>query len=446
MWGLEVDGPAKFREPLLDISQSEFEGGAAVWAGGPLGEDALTLHLQTLAEAFAFGFRGVEGALVRLRGSGGLLLFFHRFALPSARHDVILRCCVKRESKAGLQFANTTMEFVARQRSSAGHVRNARAVRGVRRLIVEIRGLKKVYGGKQSVVAIGGIDLSVPEGAIFGLLGPNGAGKTTTISVCTTRALPTAGQVLIADIDVVAAPSAARRVIGVVPQFNTLDRACTVFENIYFHCLFFGFSGQAARERANGLLEQFHLTERAKARPQELSGGLAQRVQIARAIAHRPKVLFLDEPSAGLDPQSRLAMWEAVRGLTEEGITVVLTTHYMEEADELCGRVAIIDHGKILVEDTPAALKNSIGAEKIYELDLEDRSTAGALRSELTAMQGVTGVEDTERGLRVLTHPTEGLLTRMLDRAERSGLRDLRINEPSLETVFIRLTGRDLRE
>ncbi len=316
----------------------------------------------------------------------------------------------------------------------------------IKSVIVEISQLEKVYSGKQPVVAVGGIDLSVPEGSIFGLLGPNGAGKTTTISICTTRVLPTAGHARIAGIDVVEAPAAARRLIGVVPQYNTLDRACTVFENLYFHCVYFGFSRGEARERARGLLEQFHLAERGDSRPQQLSGGLAQRVQIARAIAHRPKVLFLDEPSAGLDPQSRIAMWEAVRGLTNEGITVVLTTHYMEEADELCGRVAIIDHGKILVEDTPAALKSSIGAEKIFELDLRDRERAGGLEAELRELGGVTGVESTERGLRVLTRPADGLLPRMLEAAERYGLKDLRINEPSLETVFIRLTGRDLRE
>jgi ABC-2 type transport system ATP-binding protein len=200
-------------------------------------------------------------------------------------------------------------------------------------VIVELEGLQKVYDGKQRVVAVDGIDLSVHEGELYGLLGPNGAGKTTTISICTTRALPTAGKVRIAGIDVVAAPSAARRCIGVVPQYNTLDRACTIFENIHFHCLYFGFSRAEAKERTNQLLAQFHLTERAEAYPAQLSGGLAQRVQIARAIAHRPKVLFLDEPSAGLDPQSRIAMWEAVRNLRQEGITVVLTTHYMEEAD-----------------------------------------------------------------------------------------------------------------
>src|SRR5882757_2157869 len=246
-------------------------------------------------------------------------------------------------------------------------------------VIVEIEGLQKIYDGKQRVIAVAGIDLSVQEGELFGLLGPNGAGKTTTISICTTRALPTSGRVRIAGIDVVETPALARRSIGVVPQYNTLDRACTIFENINFHCLYFGFSRVEAKQRTEQLLEQFHLTERAKAYPSQLSGGLAQRVQIARAIAHRPKVLFLEEPSAGLDPQIRIAMWEAVRKLRQEGITVVLTTHYMEEADELCDRVAIIDHGKILVEDTPAALKASIGAQRVYLLDLKDQTGCLAL-------------------------------------------------------------------
>jgi ABC-2 type transport system ATP-binding protein len=238
----------------------------------------------------------------------------------------------------------------------------------------------------------------------------------------------------------------ARRCIGVVPQYNTLDRACTVYENINFHCLYFGFSRAEAKERTERLLEQFHLAERTEAYPSQLSGGLAQRVQIARAIAHRPKVLFLDEPSAGLDPQSRIAMWEAVRNLREEGITVVLTTHYMEEADELCDRVAIIDHGKILVEDTPAALKGSVGAQKVYELDLRSQQGVAQLVSTLERKPGVAGVETTTKGVRIFAEGTEGLLSEVVQAANPYGLRDLAITETSLETVFIRLTGRDLRE
>ena len=313
-------------------------------------------------------------------------------------------------------------------------------------MIVEVRALQKVYEGKQRVVAVDGIDLNVEAGAIYGLLGPNGAGKTTTISICTTRAIPTAGSVRIAGIDCVAEPAVARRAIGVVPQYNTLDRSCTISENIYFHCLFFGFSSAEAKARTAELLEQFHLTERVKSYPAQLSGGLAQRVQIARAIAHRPKVLFLDEPSAGLDPQSRIAMWDAVQALRHEGITVVLTTHYMEEADELCDRVAIIDHGKILVEDSPMALKNSVGAQKMYQLHLRDQSGSKVLAGKLGQMHGVESADVIGDGVRVLAEGTDGLLSEVVSAASPYGLRDMTITETSLETVFIKLTGRDLRE
>ena len=313
-------------------------------------------------------------------------------------------------------------------------------------MIVEVRGLKKVFEGKQSVVAVDGIDLRVDAGQIYGLLGPNGAGKTTTISICTTRALPSAGEVRIDGVDVVAAPAAARRSIGVVPQYNTLDRSCTVAENIRFHCLYFGFSRAEARSRTSELLEQFYLSERADAYPGQLSGGLAQRVQIARAIAHRPKVLFLDEPSAGLDPQSRIAMWEAVTALRHEGITVVLTTHYMEEADELCDRVAIIDHGRILVDDTPARLKSSVGAHTVYQLHLRDQRDSEMLAGKLRALGGVSSAAAEGDGVRLLAENADGLIGAIVAAANPFGLRDLTITETSLETVFIQLTGRALRE
>ena len=312
--------------------------------------------------------------------------------------------------------------------------------------VVEISGLRKVYPGKHPVTAVDGIDLRVNAGAIYGLLGPNGAGKTTTISIATTRAVPTSGSVRIDGIDVVAHPALARRSIGVVPQYNTLDRSCTVAENIQFHCLYFGMSRAEARERTNTLLEQFRLSDRAASYPQTLSGGLAQRLQIARAIAHRPKVLFLDEPSAGLDPQSRIAMWEAVQQLRAEGITIVLTTHYMEEADELCDRLAIIDHGKILIEGSPAELRAGIGGDKIYELRMTDAANTAQLESRLRETNGVTSVEPISGGLRVLAKAQDGLLAHVVTIANEFGLRDITTTEPNLETVFIRLTGRDLRE
>lgn len=322
-------------------------------------------------------------------------------------------------------------------------------------MIVEIEALAKTYPAKAPAaptVALNGIDLAIPEGEIFGLLGPNGAGKTTTISICTTRALPSSGSVRINGIDVVAHPAKARVHMGVVPQYNTLDRSLTIHENLYYHCRYFGFTAAAAKQRAGELLKQFLLYERSSAMPSELSGGLQQRVQIARAIAHRPAVLFLDEPSAGLDPQSRIAMWNAVRALRDEGITVVLTTHYMEEADELCDRVAIVDHGRILALETPAVLKTTLGAETVMELTLRQTEGLDPLIAAIRQMPAVTGAEATSsaagpaKGIRIFSTTSDGLLAGIVEAAQPYGVRDIRIAEPSLETVFIKLTGRELRE
>jgi ABC-2 type transport system ATP-binding protein len=304
--------------------------------------------------------------------------------------------------------------------------------------------LAKRYPGPPEVTALDGVDLEVRAGEIFGLLGPNGAGKTTTVGVCTTRVRATSGRVLVEGLDVRAEPGAVKRRIGVVTQQNTLDRSCTLRENLYFHCRFFGFSASEARARAEELLQRLRLADRAAALPLTLSGGLAQRMQIARAIAHRPRILFLDEPTAGLDPQSRLALWELVAELRRDGLTVLLTTHYMEEADRLSDRVAIIDHGRVLVTGTPAELKRTVGAGTVIEVQLE--RPEAALVALLGGLPGVQEVEQAPGGLRVLAQGRDGLLSSLVEAAIPYGLRDVAIAEPTLETVFIKLTGRDLRE
>ena len=226
---------------------------------------------------------------------------------------------------------------------------------------ISIEGLVKVYSGPPAVRAVDGIDLEVHEGETFGLLGPNGAGKTTTVGVCTTRVRATEGRAVVAGVDVAADSTRAKARMGVVTQFNTLDRSLSVRQNLYYHCRYFGMSRREARRRADELLERFRLEDRAIGMTIALSGGMAQRLQVARAVAHRPRVLFLDEPTAGLDPQSRIALWEVVEELKAEGVTVLLTTHYMEEADSLCDRVAIVDHGKVLVLGPPSELRRSLG-------------------------------------------------------------------------------------
>ena len=247
--------------------------------------------------------------------------------------------------------------------------------------------LTKIYSG--TVRAVDTLNLTVFQGEIFGLLGPNGAGKTTTASMLTTRTIPTHGQAFVGGVDVVAHPAIAKQLIGVVPQTNTLDRALTVWENLYFHGKFFGMGTRASREAADEMLVKFRLTERAKAPVMALSGGLAQRLMVARAILHNPAVLFLDEPTAGLDPQSRIALWEILGELHTGGQTVLLTTHNMEEADSLCDRIGIMDHGRILALDTPARLKETIGADTMVTVTADGDLDALALR----LRQDVAGVE-----------------------------------------------------
>jgi len=239
---------------------------------------------------------------------------------------------------------------------------------------ISTRDLRKVFtgGSGPAVTAVDGVDLDVRPGEVFGLLGPNGAGKTTTIGMLTTRVVPTGGTARIDGIDVAARPTRVKRRIGVVSQTNTLDRSLTVRENLTFHGRYFGLGGRESARRADELLARFRLADRRDADVNTLSGGMAQRLMVARALLHRPAVLFLDEPSTGLDPQSRLALWEVLRGLHAEGQTILLTTHSMDEADQLCERVAIMDHGRILALDTPTELKKAHVEGAPGEATLED--------------------------------------------------------------------------
>jgi ABC-2 type transport system ATP-binding protein len=312
--------------------------------------------------------------------------------------------------------------------------------------IIRAQELTKVYPGAD-FAAVDHLDLDVRPGEIFGLLGPNGAGKTTTVGMLTTRVVPTSGRAFVGEVDVVGRPALAKQLLGVVSQQNTLDRQLTVWENLYFHGLLFGVPRAESRRIADRLLEQFHLSKWAKASVFALSGGMAQRLMVARAIFHRPAVLFMDEPTAGLDPQSRLALWEILGKLNADGQTILLTTHYMEEADRLCGRVAIMDHGKILALDTPAELKRGVDADTIVTLKATgDLDALGTVLRD--AVPAITRVRVTGNGVELHLHGAGGSVARIVTAAESAGygVADLSVAEPSLEDVFIGLTGKELRD
>jgi ABC-2 type transport system ATP-binding protein len=312
--------------------------------------------------------------------------------------------------------------------------------------VIVTTNLTKVYGGAD-FRAVDELNLSVSPGEIFGLLGPNGAGKTTVAGMLTTRVIPTSGSAVVAGVDVVQHPAIAKQFLGVVSQVNTLDRQLTVWENLYFHGRLFGIGAAESRETSDRLLEQFQLAKWAKASVYALSGGMAQRLMVARSIFHRPAVLFMDEPTAGLDPQSRLALWEILQQLNADGQTILLTTHYMEEADQLCNRVAIMDHGKILALDTPDGLKRSVGVDTI--VTIKTSGNLALLASVLEEkVEGVTHSRLIEKGVELHVTGGERLLARVVAAAEANGFHvaDLSVAEPSLETVFINLTGKELRD
>ena len=320
--------------------------------------------------------------------------------------------------------------------------------------VIAVEDLRKSYRAKANrqsveVKAVDGITFGVARGEFFGLLGPNGAGKTTTIGILTTRVMPTGGSAVVGGFDVARAPVAVKRQIGVVPQVNNLDRSLTGRENLLFHAEYFGVPKAVRERRAQGLLERFRLAERADEKTTAYSGGMAQRLKIARALMHDPAILFLDEPTTGLDPQARRALWDLLAELNAKGQTIFLTTHYMEEADQLCRRVAIMDKGKLLALDSPARLK--AGVPGGYLVELEVRAEDGALASlgpELSALKGVVKVEARDGAVRIYSDHAEGLLADAMRLASARGVKvtHARVAEPSLENLFLHLTGRSLRD
>jgi ABC-2 type transport system ATP-binding protein len=316
--------------------------------------------------------------------------------------------------------------------------------------VIRTEDLRKTYKSPRGdVQAVRGVDLDVGTGEFFGLLGPNGAGKSTTIGMLTTLVLPTGGQAWVAGIDVVADPVGVKRRIGVVTQNNTLDMQLTVAENLEFRSRFFGLGLRDAARRAGQLLEAFGLADRRKAMSTDLSGGQARRLLIARALVHRPDVLFLDEPTAGLDPQTRVNLWDILRELHATGQTILLTTHYMEEAEALCDRIAVVDHGQVLASGTVDELKAGAGADTVITVRYEGGTPDGvALRARLDDRPGISKVETDSDQIRVFTREPDGVLGELVTAGASAGLavRDAAQLKPSLETVFLSLTGREYRE
>jgi ABC-2 type transport system ATP-binding protein len=298
--------------------------------------------------------------------------------------------------------------------------------------------------GAKEIVALDALDLAVPRGAFFGLLGPNGAGKTTTIGVLTTRVLPSGGRATVAGHDVVRESVAVKQRIGVVPQRPNPDHSLSARENLVYHASYFGVPRGVATTHAQMLLERFGMGEKANAKVSELSGGQQQRLMIARALMHEPDVLFLDEPTVGLDPQARLALWDILRGLHAQGRTIVLTTHYMEEADKLCERVAIIDRGSLLALDAPADLKARAPGGTLVQVTLD--GPADDLVAAAAGLPGLLRVEAHGATVHAYAERPAEVIAGLLRLAETSHrvVRDIHLTPPSLETLFVAMTGRGL--
>lgn len=311
---------------------------------------------------------------------------------------------------------------------------------------IEAQGLVKVYParrGTAEVRALDGVDLQVPQGTVLGLLGPNGAGKTTAVRVLTTLLRPDAGSARVAGHDVVAEPQQVRRSIGLSGQYAAVDENLTGWENLYMFGRLYQLSKTAARGRADQLLDQFALTEAARRTIKTYSGGMRRRLDLAAALIGRPDLLFLDEPTTGLDPRSRLGMWEVIRNLVREGTTLLLTTQYLEEADELADAIAVVDHGRIIAQGTADELKAQVGGERIEVVVRNGADTARAR----DLLHGFAGAEvELDEHTRRLTAASAGGARQLVDVVQAIGdagieIDDITLRRPTLDDVFLSLTG-----
>ncbi len=311
--------------------------------------------------------------------------------------------------------------------------------------ILEVQNLAKNYGDFQ---AVKGVSFNIEEGEIFSLLGPNGAGKTTTISMLSTLYTPTSGDATIAGHSITKNPMDVRNAIGVVPQDLALYEDLTARENLIFWGQMYGLGGSALKSRVEEVLEQIGLTDKAKDRVKTYSGGMKRRVNIGVGLLHKPRLLFMDEPTVGIDPQSRRAILDTVKDLNKKGMTVLYTTHYMEEAEELSNRVGIIDHGELIAIGTQKELTTQVGETETLVLHIGKNEDPEALVTSFKTIKEVLEANVINNEISVITPSAKDVLASVVTKANERGIKihSIDIREPNLEAVFLHLTGRALRD
>jgi len=312
--------------------------------------------------------------------------------------------------------------------------------------MIEVQGLRKSFG---EVVAVDGIDLDVPEATVFGLLGPNGAGKTTTVRILTTLLRPDAGRATVAGLDVVRDAEQLRHVIGLAGQTAAIDENLTGYENLEMVGRLYHLPKQIARTRAEEILERFQLTDAADRPARTYSGGMRRRLDLGASLVGRPRVLFLDEPTTGLDPRSRLELWDVIRELVRDGTTIMLTTQYLEEADRLADGIAVVDVGRVIARGTPDELKARVGGE-VLALRVSDRSRVPAAAGAVLGLGPGGGKVDNNTGEITIPVGPDGprLLTEAVRRLDAEGIEiaDIALRRPTLDDVFLALTGHGAEE